>query len=172
MFHVNITVRGFVLAAVLLAVLHGQVLGQPPSSATAPLPKATDNKWDAKATSSPSILGSDTRPIDFDSALRLAGVRNPELMIARERLTEAAAQRQFAAAQLLPKYQRGHKLRRPHRQSSAIDGRDADRSSTVFVPWRRGRRDWRRNGRNSRRRMESTVIGTDLQQPHRSTSCC
>ena len=49
-----------------------------------------------------SILGPDTRPIDLDSALRLAGVGNPELMLARERITEAAAQRQFFAAQVLP----------------------------------------------------------------------
>jgi outer membrane protein TolC len=49
-----------------------------------------------------SILGLDTRPIDLDSALRLAGVRNPELMLARQRVTEAVALRQFAAAQLLP----------------------------------------------------------------------
>ncbi len=49
-----------------------------------------------------SALTQDTRMIDLDSALRLAGVQNPELMIARERLTEAAALRQFAAAQLLP----------------------------------------------------------------------
>ena len=55
----------------------------------------------------PSILGSEIRFVDLDSALRLAGVRNPELMIARERVTEAAALRQLAAAQLLPNINAG-----------------------------------------------------------------
>ena len=42
------------------------------------------------------------RTIDLASALSLAGVRNPEIMLARERITETAAIRQFAAAQILP----------------------------------------------------------------------
>jgi outer membrane protein TolC len=54
-----------------------------------------------------SLLGRETRPIDLDSALRLAGVRNPELLLARERVTEAMALRQFAAAQLLPNINAG-----------------------------------------------------------------
>ncbi len=40
--------------------------------------------------------------IDLASALQLAGVQNPEIMLARERITEMAAIRQFAAAQILP----------------------------------------------------------------------
>jgi outer membrane protein TolC len=40
--------------------------------------------------------------IDLASALDLAGVRNPQIMMARERVTETAAIRQFAAAQILP----------------------------------------------------------------------
>ena len=40
--------------------------------------------------------------IDLATALDLAGVRNPEIMIARERVTETAAIRMFAAAQILP----------------------------------------------------------------------
>ncbi|HUY92717.1 MAG TPA: TolC family protein [Pirellulales bacterium] len=40
--------------------------------------------------------------IDLASAFELAGVRNPEIMLARERVTETAAIRQFAAAQILP----------------------------------------------------------------------
>lgn len=56
----------------------------------------------AQSPADTSILGPDTRPIDLDSALRLAGVRNPDLMIARERVSEAVARRQLAAVQLLP----------------------------------------------------------------------
>jgi outer membrane protein TolC len=46
-------------------------------------------------------------PIDLGSALALAGVQNPELMVARQRVVEAAALRQFAAAQILPNLNAG-----------------------------------------------------------------
>ncbi len=45
--------------------------------------------------------------IDLASALQLAGVRNPEIMLARERVTETVAIRQFAAAQVLPNLNAG-----------------------------------------------------------------
>jgi outer membrane protein TolC len=56
--------------------------------------------------------GSDTAgppvaTIDLASALRLAGVQNPEIMLARERVTEAVAVRQLAAAQILPSLNAG-----------------------------------------------------------------
>jgi outer membrane protein TolC len=41
-------------------------------------------------------------PIDLAAALKLAGVENPEILIARTRVVEAAALRQLAAAQILP----------------------------------------------------------------------
>lgn len=41
-------------------------------------------------------------PIDLGTALRLAGAENPELLLARQRVTEAAALRQLAAVQVLP----------------------------------------------------------------------
>lgn len=50
----------------------------------------------------PSILLPDMRPIDLSTALRLAGVQNPELNVARARVTEAVALRQLAAAKFLP----------------------------------------------------------------------
>jgi outer membrane protein TolC len=50
----------------------------------------------------PSILDANVRPIDLNSALRLAGVQNPELNLARQRVVEAAAMRMLAAAQILP----------------------------------------------------------------------
>jgi outer membrane protein TolC len=106
MLHANLSVRGCALAAVLLLAAGGtQALGQAPDSARIP-PPMTGNQPDARAAQ-PPLLGPDTRLIDFDTALRLAGLRNPELMIARERITEAAAQRQFAAAQLLPSINAG-----------------------------------------------------------------
>ncbi len=40
--------------------------------------------------------------IDLASALKLAGVENPQVLIARQRVVEATALRQFAAAQILP----------------------------------------------------------------------
>lgn len=49
-----------------------------------------------------TILQPGEIPIDVASALRLAGVDNPELLLARERISEAAALRMLAAAQLLP----------------------------------------------------------------------
>ena len=49
-----------------------------------------------------STLDPRNRPIDLNIAMRLAGVQNPELMISRQRIVEAVAARQFAAAQILP----------------------------------------------------------------------
>jgi outer membrane protein TolC len=49
-----------------------------------------------------TILDAKFESIDLGSALRLAGVRNAEILLARERVTEAVALRQLAAAQLLP----------------------------------------------------------------------
>jgi outer membrane protein TolC len=40
--------------------------------------------------------------IDLGSALRLAGVENPQILIARQRVVEATALQQLAAAQILP----------------------------------------------------------------------
>ena len=49
-----------------------------------------------------SLLNADVRPIDLCSALKLAGVDNPEILLARERVTAADAERLYAAAQILP----------------------------------------------------------------------
>jgi outer membrane protein TolC len=40
--------------------------------------------------------------MDLGTALRLAGVENPEILLARERISEMTAMRQYAVAQLLP----------------------------------------------------------------------
>ena len=49
-----------------------------------------------------TILRAEVQPIDLGTALRLAGVQNPELMLARQRVVEASALQQLAAAQFLP----------------------------------------------------------------------
>ncbi|QEL19608.1 TolC family protein [Limnoglobus roseus] len=49
-----------------------------------------------------TILQPGECPIDLGSALSLAGVENPQLLLARQRVLEATAVRQLAAAQLLP----------------------------------------------------------------------
>jgi outer membrane protein TolC len=51
----------------------------------------------------PSRLAkSEATVIDLASALNLAGVRNPQILLARERVVEATALRQLAAARFLP----------------------------------------------------------------------
>ena len=100
------------LAAVWFAI-GAAALAQTPPDDDPPTEKKADDPKDAKEKKAKSaavvidpppgtILAPDELPIDLGSALRLAGVENPELMLARERVTEAAAIRQLAAAQLLP----------------------------------------------------------------------
>jgi outer membrane protein TolC len=68
------------------------------------LPKPRDEKTKPVEIPGPpsSILSADTKPIDLPAALKLAGVENPEILIARQRVVEAVALRQLAAAQILP----------------------------------------------------------------------
>lgn len=49
-----------------------------------------------------SLLGGNVTPISFASTLQLAGVQNPELLLAQQRVVEAMALQQLAAAQILP----------------------------------------------------------------------
>lgn len=119
--------RMLILAVVLaagglLAPAPGVAQGQPPppGGSGAPRPEnaptdATPLPRDAGAKpgtspkdaitrphSPPTLLPPEVRPIDLNTALRLAGVQNPQLMIARQRVVEAQALRQLAAAQFLP----------------------------------------------------------------------
>ncbi len=52
--------------------------------------------------SPPTLLDPSHQPIDLNTALRLAGVQNPQLLLARQRVVESVALRQLAAAQILP----------------------------------------------------------------------
>lgn len=47
-------------------------------------------------------LTTETMEVDLAMVLRLAGIDNPQILLARERVLEAVAQRQYAAAQILP----------------------------------------------------------------------
>lgn len=53
------------------------------------------------------ILTPDAKDIDLASALKLAGVENPEILLARARVAESVALRQFAYAQALPTFNAG-----------------------------------------------------------------
>ncbi|HEV3025410.1 MAG TPA: TolC family protein [Pirellulales bacterium] len=54
-----------------------------------------------------SILPTEVTPIDLSNALRMAGVQNPQLQMARQRVVESAAIRQYMAAQILPNLNAG-----------------------------------------------------------------
>ena len=54
-----------------------------------------------------SEAGTTVAPIDLPSALKLAGLENPGILISRQRVVEALAQRQLAAAQFLPSLNAG-----------------------------------------------------------------
>lgn len=71
------------------------------------VPRAAPAEPPAAAVAGPAdplagLLGTEVRDIDLGSALRLAGVENPNILLARQRVVEAVALRQLAAAQLLP----------------------------------------------------------------------
>jgi outer membrane protein TolC len=75
-----------------------------PNDVTRQDPAGANPSSDKMATppSPATILDPTVQPIDLNTSLRLAGVQNPQLMIARQRVVEAAALRQLAAAQFLP----------------------------------------------------------------------
>ncbi len=51
---------------------------------------------------SPSILSDEVNPINLDSAFRLGGVQNPQIRLAGQQISQAVAERQLAAAVILP----------------------------------------------------------------------
>ncbi len=106
-----------IATAILLMASGGRGAAQAPSSADRlpqPLPPQADgdhaqekDPTDSQLAlpvpvSPPTILRPEVQPIDLDTVLRLAGVQNPELNVARQRVLEAAAMRQLAAARFLP----------------------------------------------------------------------
>ena len=97
------------VTAVILGIgLEPALFAQPPA-ADIPSPKKIEGaeRSSAPKTSAPeappvTILQPGENPIDLGTALHLAGAGNPELLLARQRVTEATALRQLAVAQLLP----------------------------------------------------------------------
>ncbi|MFO0824740.1 MAG: TolC family protein [Gemmataceae bacterium] len=87
---------GIAMAAYLPSNSAGQMPGKDGQPDKAPQPRP--------AIDAPpgTILAADEFPIDLASALQLAGAENPELMLARQRISEVSAIRQLAAAQILP----------------------------------------------------------------------
>lgn len=62
---------------------------------------------ESHSTVDSSLLSTEVRSIDLASALRLADVQNPDVLLARQRVVEAVAERQLAAAQILPNLNAG-----------------------------------------------------------------
>jgi outer membrane protein TolC len=86
--------------------LASAVAAQPPAGLPVRLEQPADRIPPPRTIESDSppesILKPGENPIDLGDALRLAGVENPELLLARERVSEVTALRQLASAQLLP----------------------------------------------------------------------
>jgi outer membrane protein TolC len=109
--------RFFLWSTLVMLAAASVVVGQPHAGEKAgkEQPKIDDKKKDPKIEeikfpSIPTILDKESRPIDLAAALQLAGVQNPEILLARERIIEAAALRQLAAAQFLPSINAGTNL--------------------------------------------------------------
>ena len=88
-------------AQAIVPVSHRVAAEKPEVVPTPPTPAQSPSVIGAVADP-PTILDDQFAPIDLPSAVQLAGLRNPDLFLARQRVVEAAALRQFAAAQLLP----------------------------------------------------------------------
>jgi outer membrane protein TolC len=89
---------GLGLATVALA----QPPAGPPQKNAAPEDKIPPPKLIEAGPPPETILQPGENPMDLGTALRLAGVENPQLLLARSRVSEVVALRQLAAAQLLP----------------------------------------------------------------------
>jgi outer membrane protein TolC len=83
------------------ALVRAASAAQPAASERLPSPTQVSGIYSAK-DNPPTLLGDRFTPIDLPSAVRLAGLQNPDLFLARQRVVEAAAIRQLAASQLLP----------------------------------------------------------------------
>lgn len=118
----RLRIRAVLRRGIPAAVLSGVMLGScgtggrdlviaadpPKVSEPAALPGAGMHPQDAPLdTSLQDLLGTEVAPIDLAAALDLAGVQNPEILIARQRVVQAVAERQLAAAQLLPSIRMG-----------------------------------------------------------------
>ncbi len=79
-----------------------------PAQAAIPRPPQVNPSAEERpAPPTHALLSEEVRPIDLATALRLAGVQNPELNVARQVVLEAVAARQLAAAHFLPSLNTG-----------------------------------------------------------------
>jgi outer membrane protein TolC len=101
------------LLAVLIATAQAQtesapqVPPAPVSVAPARAPAGPDSEAASNASTNArarltQFLSTNVTPVDLFSAFRLVGEQNPQVLIAQERVIEALALRQLAAAQFLP----------------------------------------------------------------------
>lgn len=93
----------------LLCGLTGSLLGMTPTAQAQPQerreippPAVLGSPVPPAQAPSHTILNPEFQPIDLNTALHLAGVQNPDVLLARQMVTEAVAQRQLATAQFLP----------------------------------------------------------------------
>ena len=90
---------------VAMGLLLGAALAAPGADTLPPPKKAKSAP--VIASLPPSILDDQVKPIDLASALKLAGVANPQILLARQRIEEAAAAQMLVAAQILPSLNAG-----------------------------------------------------------------
>jgi outer membrane protein TolC len=100
---------GFCLLGGILGTVLGPVVSAQSPPTDLPHPRKFRTGKDLPPATSPvpepppgTILQPGEFPIDLGTALKLAGTENPQLLLARQRVIETTAQRQLAAAQLLP----------------------------------------------------------------------
>jgi outer membrane protein TolC len=93
-------------ALACLAALPVTARGQSGSGPQVPPAPAGDSGGPISSTDADAtlrqFLGANVTPIDLMSTFRLIGEQNPQVLIAQERVIEALALRQLAAAQFLP----------------------------------------------------------------------
>jgi len=80
----------------------GALYAQPPAKEIPQIGEKLPAPRPLLAAPNTGLLAGQPAQIDLASAQRLAGVQNPEILLAQERVEEAAALRQLAAAQFLP----------------------------------------------------------------------
>jgi outer membrane protein TolC len=95
---------GRIAAGTLGVACASAVLAQPPITdpKTKPPQVGPLTQYPLPGPAPKTILNPTEAPIDLGTALKMAGVENPELLLARERIAQAVAERQLAVAQLLP----------------------------------------------------------------------
>ena len=80
---------------------------EPPQPRDAGQPAVLGSRVPPEQAQSRTILSSDVHLIDLNTALKLGGVQNPDLLVSRQVVVEAVAERQLAAAQFLPSINAG-----------------------------------------------------------------